>query len=252
MAVIKRPSTFKNLIHENYDEEIKVGDLDFWKKEDESVYDKIIDGFRNDHSYLDYDWWESTYEYFQDNMMKKYGWAPETGDMSFTGFWSQGDGASFEGNMDASEVAGLLKGLKLSKGQQILVDLAEGGSLYIDVNFERSGRYVHEKSVSTNVELQAEDHEELYRLIVDDNNASAFDGLDIDGYDEDEHYDLVEEYIEDLYSDYEEIIDEWRLDACHELYKMLEEDYEGLTSKEAIIDTIEANGYEFDEFGDIV
>ena len=40
-------------------------------------------------------------------------------------------------------------------------------------------------------------------------------------------------------------------DLCHELYKNLNREYDYLTSETAIIETIECNEYEFDEYGNI-
>jgi hypothetical protein len=50
---------------------------------------------------LDYDWWSLVYDQFIDDMAAK-GLRVERKDIEFSGFWSQGDGASFQAgfNMD--------------------------------------------------------------------------------------------------------------------------------------------------------
>ncbi len=43
---------------------------------------------------VDHDWWDCTYDHFMEDM-KQVGITVK--DMRFSGFWSQGDGASFTG-----------------------------------------------------------------------------------------------------------------------------------------------------------
>ena len=43
----------------------------------------------------------------------------------------------------------------------------------------------------------------------------------------------------------ESLLDELRIDACQEIYSALQKEYEYLTGDEAIIETIEANEYDF-------
>jgi hypothetical protein len=57
-----------------------------------------------------------------------------------------------------------------------------------------------------------------------------------------------EKYEEEM----EELCAEFKKDLEHEYLKMLRDEYEYLTSEEAIKETIEANSYEFDEDGDLI
>ena len=242
MAVIKRPSTFKNLIHENYDEEIEVGDIDYWKENDQIAYETILDAHRDINT--DFDWWEDEYSDFRDMMEKKFGWAPEDDEIAFSGFWSQGDGASFEGRMDNGEVAALLGSIykKFPLNEAI-----EDGCVYADVSFDRSGRYVHEKSVTTNLELEVQDHERCFEIL--GSNIPELKG--VKEYDEDECDEAIEEYVDGFYSELEDTIDDWRLEACGKLYEILRDQYEALTTDEQVEDTLRAIGYEFSADGEI-
>lgn len=47
----------------------------------------------------------------------------------------------------------------------------------------------------------------------------------------------------------EELLEEWRSDKSHEIYKALRDEYEYLTSEEAIAETIEANEWRFTQDG---
>ena len=49
----------------------------------------------------------------------------------------------------------------------------------------------------------------------------------------------------------QDLLESIRYDACQEIYSSLEKEYEYLTGREAILETIEANEYEFTEDGGI-
>lgn len=50
-------------------------------------------------------WYESTFEDFCDNVAPSFGLSVNPKDVQFSGFWSQGDGASFTGNFYLSDVS---------------------------------------------------------------------------------------------------------------------------------------------------
>ena len=58
----------------------------------DKVKEKVRDKYRQ--SCLDYDWWEVIYEGIMEKA-EEYGITLVDDDIQFTGFWSQGDGASF-------------------------------------------------------------------------------------------------------------------------------------------------------------
>ena len=97
--------------------------------------EKARDEFRQ--SYLDYDWWEVIYEGIMEKA-EEYGITLEDEDIQFTGFWSQGDGASFVSkeinNYKFAEKAGI-------KVDKKVLDTIE---LYIDRTIMN---YSHENSV---------------------------------------------------------------------------------------------------------
>ena len=57
--------------------------------------------------------------------------------------------------------------------------------------------------------------------------------------------------IEKQIANFESIFENWRIAKCKEIYKALEDEHDFLTSDESIIESIEANEYEFDECGNI-
>ena len=52
---------------------------------------------------LDYEWWDSTYDWFL-GVLDAAGVSADVKDISFSGFWSQGDGAQFLGNFYLNKV----------------------------------------------------------------------------------------------------------------------------------------------------
>lgn len=147
----------------------------------------------------------------------------------YSGFWSQGDGACFEGyyRYQKGAVAAIKKetgfGCKcqdgtIGTGDPTLIRIAQGLQDAQRRNFYRlvatckhRGHYYH----SGCMDVEVEDSEHRYRDI---------------GADYDEIKGLLREFAD------------W-------IYKRLEVDYEWQTSEEAVLESCEANGYEFDEKG---
>jgi len=89
---------------------------------------------------------------------------------------------------------------------------------------------------------------EYNRLIVEQCQGEA-DLLAWPGYERD--WDTISEYYpEEL--DTEDIDNEFLRSLCEDYRIILQKEYEYLTSKEAIIETIEANEYEFTEEGELI
>ena len=123
----------------------------------------------------------------------------------FSGFWSQGDGAMFEGRMiHAPE----LRPLGLSQETQ---DLIDAGEIDIDIRVAHRGHYYHERC------------SEFYLSISAPENPDA----------EEELYNLEDAIIEDYYS------------RCKSLYRSLEKYYDELSSDERVEEAIIANEIEF-------
>jgi hypothetical protein len=167
-------------------------------------------------------------------------------EVTYTGFHSQGDGASFTSNdIDTRKIfnaAGIKSDGALnmevdderSKGvnkefYDLLDTMEDIGQLErnrikpeeIRVTVERiNSRYYHENTVRANVEIWDEP----------------------DGWEEPPNFT----------SELEDKITDYIRGLCRKLYRYLEEDYEYQTSDEAVQETIEANNYKFDERGNIV
>lgn len=165
-----------------------------------------------------YDWWDCVYDAFREDMEKV---GIEVEDMRFSGFWSQGNGASFTGYIREKP---FFTHHNLGESYPWMAKLmALGGSF--DLRIVRTGHhYVHENTVS--VELS---HTDMFRNVLPDDDVRAeiirqWDYL-LDG-----EYEGICQTVTDIIRDY-----------CRDLYGQLQDEYEYLTSDEAVWEAIVAN-----------
>lgn len=193
---------------------------------------------------VDYDGWEDgvTEEFKED--MREIG--IDDIEISFSGFYSQGDGASFTSeDIDTRKLFNAV-GIKSNDALNMEIDdersrgenkdfydlldtMEDVGQLErnrikpeeIRVTIERTdSRHVHFNTVRANVEIWDEP----------------------DGWEE--PYGFTEEL--------EDKVTEYVRGLCKDLYRKLEAEYDNLTSDESVKSTIIDNDYEFDEEGNLV
>jgi hypothetical protein len=183
---------------------------------------ELIEQYRDINT--DHDWWDNTYDTFCEDMLAKH---IDVDDMCFTGFWSQGDGASFVGVINNN--LEFLKAHDLTESYpHVMKLLSYGGEFYMSI--ERiSSRYVHENTVA--VELSHTDG--FVHVLPTDNDLRAA---------------IVTQWDEALSNEYEHLTEQVTTiirGYCRDLYHQLQEEYEYLTSDEAVWEAIVAN--ELDE-----
>lgn len=130
--------------------------------------------------------------------------------IAFSGFWSQGDGASF--TCDSIDTEKVMKTLELDKKYPRYFEHSEGitGSIKRD----KWHNYVHENTTS---------------LYIDD--------------------DVIPSEIKDQSNEVQEFLKDWIKNKNQEIYSDLQEDYKDLTSDEYVKDSILENDYYFEEDG---
>jgi len=162
---------------------------------------------------------------------KCFGFNVDVYDICWSGFWSQGDGASIEGEWNLEDVKDVVECVKSNFPQdEELNKMAENFAETIDgltvefVSIKRMyfTRYCHENTLGV----------ENYQL-------------------KDEYDEEYEAYEEDAKRDAEYILDIMK-ELSGWLYARLEKSYDYQDSDEAIMETLIANEYEFDEDGNIV
>lgn len=174
----------------------------------EDVRRKVLDKHRELCVYDE--WYNYTYEDFTQEM-KDMGFRVDN--IHFSGFWSQGDGACFEGRME--DLKSFLKEYGcLTKYKKIYKLYNEG---YLAITTYHRGHYYHE-----------------YCMYVE-----------IDGDDSDN-------ITSELWKDFEDFLCETLRSKAKELYRKLEKEYDYLTSDDTIKLDLEELEYYFDENGEPV
>jgi len=142
----------------------------------------------------------------------------EVGDILFSGFYSQGDGAMFEYNGFNDNMLNMfVDQLTISEEDKVILrsqGVVSGKGVH-------SGHYYHEKSCDHYTYLESNNPDWEY----------ATDLIS-------QHEDAFEEYVIKTYED-----------LCRELFRDLREYYEELTSDDYVQETIEDNEWEFFESG---
>ena len=184
-----------------------------WQRLTEANRRALLEEHRDD---LQYEWWDSVYNMFREDM-KEIG--VRVDNIYFSGFWSQGDGACFEGHI--SDWSKFLPAVGMSE----LVDEARGND--ISLSWKHRGHYYHEHSVSFDVDdlwisNPYDEDEDLLRF-------TAWDATNPEGG--------------QIYERREEII-EFLRDKMRTLYSALEEEHDYLTSDEVTEEYILGNHLE--------
>ena len=190
-------------------------------------------------NWMDNDWYDSTYEYMKEEGEHKHGFRVD--DIRFSGFWSQGDGASWCGAVDLPDwVRKTFNSTDLEHPlTQIFLALLDEG--WIDskvlVSFS-SSRYCHEKTMHVN----SINH---YHRIED---GSVMEMGMLKGA-------LVADLIKMLNctGGYLRTLDERLVEDCQAfaqtIYRELESDYNGQTTEDAIGEAYAINDVWFYESG---
>jgi hypothetical protein len=177
------------------------------------------------------DWWDCVYDDFKTKMEDI---GIDVDRMYFSGFWSQGDGACFEGS-----VYNWPKFLE-SRGYDCpaLIKHAED---HFKLSVEHSGHYYHENCTRFSVDLPLPRH--------DEDTEFAYDYLTYEegSIQEATVMALLNQYVASALE--AEFIDAFR-DHMRDLYKQLEDEHDHLTSDEAVLDSLEANDLLEDEIND--
>lgn len=139
----------------------------------------------------------------------------------FSGFWSQGDGACFQADVDYEEY--ILKN-KLGNKYRTLLNHArvDGGSLTIKTH----GMYSHAYS------MQLEDYDHYFNAT--DDTSRAWQAAEKAGAQADELAEMILDHGRDL---------------ANEFYRQLEKEYDYLSGDEQVIDSLDINEMLFTEDG---
>lgn len=193
----------------------------------QDIKDKILDKYR-DWNVKHIEWWDGVYDCFKADMEEI---GIEVDRMGFSGFWSQGDGACFEGGV--SDWPKFLTSLGYTCPALITNAEHNGWKFYVT----HSGRYYHENCTDFSSAAQYFNHPDNSDASDDEDwlhwcspyesevQNAAFLAL------------LRQHNIDDLHAEFVEAFK----DHMRELYKQLEAEHDYLTSDEAILDSLDTN-----------
>lgn len=175
----------------------------------------------------DHDWWDATLDGWV-QALDKIGFIDA--DISFRGFWSQGDGASFKSGIDLEKLADFFS-TEVSPDDEALGWIIREYHQPTNPAYKRLrtlGYYCYPCKVARTSSQYS--HERTCRVELEFNSAGDYDRAS-----------RVAKLLKALAEDAEA----YRLILCRAIYDALEKEYEYLHGEEAIAETAEANGYTF-------
>ncbi len=181
------------------------------------ISESLIDKYRY-YNVEHIDWWEYTYNEFTERMKQK---GIGVDRMFFSGFWSQGDGACFEGDIEDMELF-LNTHFKPDEYSAIRKLIQHKGTVRFKCT--HSGHYYHENCTRFDVDC------DVFAYVLD--KPTEFHEQVVEGLDKQLDIEMV---------DFEKESVEIFKTYMRELYRELEQEYDHLVSDEAVKEAIVAN-----------
>jgi len=177
----------------------------------EDVQAKVLENHCNIN--LEIEGWDEQVLEEQKEKLKAFGFSGVA--IAYTGFWSQGDGASF--TAESIDAAKFIRATRLEKNLKFILNQLEDGTIITENGVERiNHQYCHANTVRVNLAFVPIDEEPLHAREADD---LLF---------------FIESHVKKL---------------CVEIYESLQKTYEDLQNEEQITETIKANEMLFTEDG---
>ena len=179
--------------------------------------ESLLDKYRDINLY--HEWWDCTYDHWREKLQQV---GYDDVEMTFSGFCSQGDGASFTAKVRSPDVQLFMNQHDLATRYPHVYTLAGQG--YVSLWLSRySSHYYHENTVGGEGELETM-------------------------YEPDDDADLREAAMWEIYCkaelEFPEFVEDFETisrDYMQHLYRDLESDYFHLTSDEAVRETLSIN-----------
>lgn len=207
-----------------------------WEELSQTAKDRARDWYIEG---MDYEWWDSVYEMIKENGYEL-GFCID--DIRFSGFWSQGDGASWTGQVDVRQW--LEKHGPDSIGVSAWCALIQEDVISKHIGVTQSGNYSHESTMRFDgVADDTDSFPDEYKIAQN----SILKGMTIANL-----FDIIVTDDTCPYKNVEDITTAIAISAkdyARKIYKQLQEEYEYLCSEEMMLDHFECNDYHFDETG---
>jgi len=181
-----------------------------------------------------YVWWDDIYDNAKHDALAK---GFRIDEINFSGFYSQGDGASWQGIVDIAEWLTLNRADDVNA--LILLELVEDGWLSNQIGVSsRSNRYAHSNTmdISGYGWTEPDDDDVITKGML--KGAKVIDLFESIGGN----------YLDALFDD---VLESAR-DYANDIYDQLQKEYEWLCSEEVIAELCDVNEYLFDEHGKVI
>lgn len=170
---------------------------------------------------VNHDWWDCTYDYWKSRLERM---GVDVEDISFSGFWSQGDGASFTGRIQTAKyLKRFMRIHGMRERYRAIYTLADHLDMWVTIT-RSSSRYSHENTVTAEAQIN-DPH------WIDEDTEDLREALVLELYNEAMLY----------WRDFDKEVEETLRGYMHTIYRDLEKEYDYLTSDEAVAEAIEAN-----------
>lgn len=187
---------------------------------------KVLDRYRNINT--DYDSWDDCVLDERRARLELHGFSEPR--IYYSGFWSQGDGACFVGSLDNDGLSQFLTVTKTITKYPHLTRALKRNDIYINIKITHNYGYYHAYSTSVEDYTEMQDNSDMPDAL-----RKEYDAWFSTFFDRDSRNGRIG----------------WYIDECISIYKALEAEYEYQTDEDSIIETIEANDYDFTEDGKI-
>jgi hypothetical protein len=203
----------------------------------------------------DHDWHEYTLDAWT-KLLESVGFTGPK--INYSGFWSQGDGASFTSGIDSETLIRFLSdpppasqswgGESQRELQAVVVN--KTGAVYSDKRFARLLWIADHYDAAVKRTDSRYHHEHTCRI------EGGFDLPDVCSGHRTQSGSTIwvpkHHRLSKLVSNFDAAVAELRTDLCHAIYKDLEDEYDYITGDEALADGADANDEYFDLYGNLV
>jgi hypothetical protein len=190
---------------------------------------------------MDYEWWQGVYDMAIEDGKEKGFYIDK---IAFSGFHSQGDGASWSGFVDVRQW--LEENCADSIGVSAWCALIQEDVVTKNIQVTQSGRYSHEETMSfANVEDHTDEFTDDWQMEL----TSIFKGMEVQHL-----FDLIVTDDTCPYKNVDDITTAIAISGkqyARDIYHNLREEYDYLCSEEMMIDHFDCNDYHFTDEGEL-
>lgn len=183
------------------------------------VPQELMDKYREIN--VGHDWWDCTYDYWKSRLARM---GVEVDEINFSGFWSQGDGACFTGQVSSKQIKRFMRIHGMRDRYRSIYTLADHVSIWVAINRNSNRHYSHSNCVTPEAEME-------YPSWIDAESDDIRDAVVWELYQDTELW----------WKDFDKECVEVLRGYMDDIYRDLEKEYDYLTSDEVVAEAIITN-----------